>query len=510
MNNTKDQLRIGAILSYVNLALSSLIPFFYTPIMLRMLGQSEYGLYSLSMTVISYLSLLTFGFGGTIVRYITMYRASGEKKKEEEIIGFFLVVYCCIAIAIMILGNILSNNVGIIFSQGLTVAEQNKMKILMPILTFNSALSLPVSVFVSITMAHERYLFRRLVDIFMTVGIPIMNLIALYMGYASIGLALSSTVVQILMLPINAGYCLKNLNIRIRFSKLPRALIDEILRFSLFIFIGTIVDMLFWATDKVILGMFTSTVVIAVYNIGSTFNSMITSMSASLSSILTPRVTTMVIQGATKEQLTDVFIKVGRIQYYIVILAVSGFAVFGRQFINLWTGPAYKDAYCIALVTLLPLCIPLIQNTGLSILMAQNKHQFRSICYLVIAIVNVISTYLVVPQYGGIGAAVCSGISYLVGQGIIMNIYYYKVINIDIIAFWKSILHISIVPAFMALLALMALKFVSIKTWFVFFVCVIVYSIIYVVLIYRCSMNNYEKEMVNSLISKVRVRKKYK
>ena len=507
MKKIDNQLRMGAVLSYINLGLSSLIPFLYTPVMLKMLGQSEYGLYSLSMTVISYLSLLTFGFGGTIVRYITMYRAAGEKQKEEEIIGFFLGLYCVIAIAIMIIGNILSNNVDSIFSQGLTLAEQNKMQILMPILTFNSALSLPVSVFVSVTMAHERYIFRRVVDILMTVGMPIMNLIALYMGYASIGLALSSTIIQILMLPINAGYCFKKLNVRIRFSKLPKELIKEIVGFSLFVFIGTIVDMLFWATDKVILGMLTSTAVIAVYNIGSTFNSMITSLSTSLSSILTPRITTMVIQGAEKKQLTDIFIRIGRIQYYVVILAISGFAVFGQDFIYLWTGPAYQDAYWIALVTLVPLSIPLIQNTGLSILMAQNKHSFRSISYLIIAILNVISTYLIVPYFGGIGAAVCSGVSYIVGQGIIMNIYYYMVIHINIVDFWKNILKISIVPLSMSVGSIVIKQFIDINSWHRFLTFVIMYTLIYMVLIYRFSMNKYEKEMCQGFVAKI-VRKK--
>ena len=61
----KNQLRAGVILGYVNLALGTLIPFFYTPVMLKMLGQEEYGLFSLSSSVISYLSLLKFGLQDT-------------------------------------------------------------------------------------------------------------------------------------------------------------------------------------------------------------------------------------------------------------------------------------------------------------------------------------------------------------------------------------------------------------------------------------------------------------
>ena len=77
-----NQLHSGVYLSYINLAISFVIPFVYTPVMLRLLGQAEYGLYSLSNSVIGYLTLLSFGFGTTIVRYIAKYRAEGRKREE--------------------------------------------------------------------------------------------------------------------------------------------------------------------------------------------------------------------------------------------------------------------------------------------------------------------------------------------------------------------------------------------------------------------------------------------
>ena len=53
----KNELKSGVILSYINLLLGTIIPFIYTPIMLRMLGQSEYGLFSLASSAVSYLSV---------------------------------------------------------------------------------------------------------------------------------------------------------------------------------------------------------------------------------------------------------------------------------------------------------------------------------------------------------------------------------------------------------------------------------------------------------------------
>ena len=61
MDKNKSQLKIGVILNYINLLLGNLIPVFYTPIMLQLLGQSEYGLYKLSSNITSYLSLISLG-----------------------------------------------------------------------------------------------------------------------------------------------------------------------------------------------------------------------------------------------------------------------------------------------------------------------------------------------------------------------------------------------------------------------------------------------------------------
>ena len=491
-----NQLKSGVVLSYLNLALSSLIPFFYTPVMLRILGTSEYGLFSLSNSVISYLSLLSFGFGGTIVRYITFYRAKDEKEKVRKTFGFFLILFSVIAVIVLACGAILTWQAESIFHRGLTSSEIQKMRILMAIMTFNTAISFPISVLSSVIMSYERFVFKKIIDMILTVAAPLTNLVMLFLGFASVGMAVSNTIIQFATLPILLLYCLKVIDVKPKVGKLEKGVVKEMVFFSGYTFLGSIVDMLFWATDKVILGMLTSTIAVAIYNIGATFNGIVTNLSAAMSNLLAPKTTTMVAKNADKKELSDLFLKVGRLQYIVVLLAVSGFAVFGHEFINLWAGKTYSEAYFVALLTLIPLCIPLIQNTGLAIVMAQNKHKFRSIIYLVIAIANVISTYLLVPYMGFIGAALCSAVSYVIGQGVIMNVYYYKVTGIDIPLFWKNIVRMSIAPAFLIAGTYVIKNWIRFDTWLLFFVGVICYSIIYAVLIFFCSCNRYEKEVV--------------
>lgn len=500
----KNELKQGIILSYINLGLGTIIPFIYTPIMLRILGQAEYGLFSLASSAVSYLSLLSFGFGSTIIRYISKYRAENDKESEEKVFGFFLVLYCVLALLVLICGVVIAYNVEPIFNKGLTTNELNKMKILVMIMTFNSALSFPISVYSSMVVAHEKYIFRKLIDMFSTVLAPIANLVALYLGYASVGMATAATIIQFVILPLNVFYCYRIINIKPIFAKLPKTLIKEMLGFSVFIFIGTLVDMLFWATDKVILGMLAGSVAVAIYNVGSTFNSMVMNLSTSISGVFTPRVTGMVVKDASKEELNSIFIRIGRIQFIIIALIVSGFTVFGPSFIELWAGPGYSGAYWIAIMTMFPLCIPLIQNMGLTIVIAQNKHQFRSIVYLIIAVANVIMTYISVPYFGIYGAAACSCIAYVIGQGIIMNIYYYKVTGLDIPLFWRNIFKMAIVPIIMTGACLFLNNFITINSWKIFLCGVVVFTLIYAILMYLFSFNQYERALFGGILKKIK------
>lgn len=499
----KNQLRSGVVLSYINLGISALIPFVYTPVMLKMLGQAEYGLFSLAHSVTGYLSLLNFGFGSTVIRYFAKYRAEGKHQEVEKIYGFFLMLYGVLACAVLIGGTIISCNVDVIFEQGLLPDEIQKVRALVVIMTVNVAISFPVSVFSSVAVAHERYFFRKIMDIVSTVAAPVVNLVALYLGYASVGMAIAGTVVQCLLAPVSIFYCLNVLKVRPRFERIPKGLVREMLGFSTFVFIGSLVDMLFWATDKVILGMLASSVAVAVYNVGGTFNNTVMNLSSSISGVLVPRITGMVITRRPKEEWTALFIRVGRLQFLIIALIVSGFSVFGQTFIHLWAGPEYADAFWVAVLTLFPLCIPLVQSVGKSIVVAQNKHSFRSIVYLIIAVANVISTYLIVPYMGIIGAALCSCVSYLLGQGLIMNIYYYKVTGLDIPLFWKNILKMAIIPGLMIAAGLALNRVVVFDNWITFFAGVVAFTAVYAALMYGFVMNDYEKDIVRKPLRKI-------
>ena len=88
-----NQRKAGTLLSYAYIIITNTISLFYTPYMLRMMGQSEYGLYGTASSFISYLSVLSFGIGGAYIRFNAKARATGDREEERRLNGMF---YCAL------------------------------------------------------------------------------------------------------------------------------------------------------------------------------------------------------------------------------------------------------------------------------------------------------------------------------------------------------------------------------------------------------------------------------
>ena len=80
----RNERKVGAILSYFVIVLNMVIGLIYTPYLTRMLGQAEYGLYSLIGSIISYLTVLDFGLGNAIIIYTTKYKGKKEALTKKS------------------------------------------------------------------------------------------------------------------------------------------------------------------------------------------------------------------------------------------------------------------------------------------------------------------------------------------------------------------------------------------------------------------------------------------
>lgn len=395
------------------------------------------------------------------------------------------------------------SNVRAIFGTGLTDAEYNTAKVLMALMVFNLALTFPNSVFDAFTSAYERFVFQKILVCAQNILNPFLALPLLLMGYGSIGMVSVTTVLTIVKLLVNIWFCLSKLHIHFIFRGFQLSLLKEMWVFTFFIFLNQIIDQVNWSVDKFLLGRLAGTTAVAIYGVGGQINTMYLQFSTSISSVFVPKVNRIVAGSNDNKQLTKLFTKVGRIQFMVLGLVLTGFIFFGYPFVKMWAGEGYGASYAVALLLIVPVTVPLIQNLGIEIQRAKNMHKARAIVYLVIAIANVLISIPLIKFMGPAGAALGTAISLIAGNIIFMNWYYHARIGMNMFYFWKEIA--KFIPALIApcVVGIIIMKFANIIGLVKLGVFVIIYTIVYGLSMYFLGMNGEEKQLVMEPIKRI-------
>lgn len=502
---SSNQLKIGIVLSYVSTGINMLIQLLYTPVMIHLLGQSEYGLYTLVGSFVSYLSLFSLGFTGAYLRFYSKKKAQNDAKGIARLNGMFLTLFMLMSLTAFVCGMILAQFPKQIFGNKLTDQELHAAQILMRILVVNIALTFPSGLLDSMVSAHEKFLFQRLVTLIGVLCNPLLAFPLLLMGFGSVAVVGVTTFITIAKLLVNVFYCVKILKIQFAFDQFDFHVLREIAQFSFFLFLNMVIDQINWSVDKFILGWVSGTGAVAIYGVGAQINTLVMNFSTAISSVFAPRVNRIAAEEKTNmnKQFTQLMIRVGRVQYLILMLVASGFVIFGRYFItNIYSTIEYAQAYPVALLLILPAMIPLIQNLGIEIQRAVNKHQVRAIIYFIMALLNVVISIPLAKAFGPVGSAMGTAIGLILANGIIINIYYQFGIGLDMIAFWKSVLSLSkgmIAPVVVGGFIMRCVTFKKISEYLFF---IVVYTMVYIVSMWNFGMNVEEKALVAKLLQR--------
>lgn len=501
-----NQLKAGVVLNYVVIFLNTVVGLLYTPYMLRMMGQSEYGLYSLVASVIAYLTVLDLGFGNAIVRYTAKFRAEKKTEEQYEMFGMFFLLYLVIGIIAFGIGLGLYFNVGTLFGDTMTAVELGRARIMMLLLVANLAFTFPMSIWGSIIQAYEDFVFQKSLNIFRIILNTVVMICLLHFGYKAVAMVVVQTIFNVLTLVVNLIYCRRKLNIHIyfRFKHFHWGFLKEVAIYSFWIFLNAIMDRVYWSTGQFVLGAMVGTAAVAVFAIAIQLEGMYMQFSTAISSVFLPKVTAMVATNRSRKEISDLFIRTGRIQYIVLAYILSGFIIFGRQFIELWAGAGYTDAYIISLLFFIPLTVPLIQNLGITILQARNEMKFRSVLYIIIALVSLAMQIVLTRYFGGIGCAMGVSGALVVGQILIMNVYYRRRQDLDIKTFWKEISKMSIIPIVLIFSSMLVIRhFFALDTWGKLILGIAAFSLVYIPLFFRFSMTDDERSLFISMFHKI-------
>ena len=500
--DSSKQIKAGAIISYITVILNMVLGFVYTPWMLKMIGDSDYGLYSTATALITMFTL-DFGLSAGVSRFLSKYNAEHDQESINNCLGLVYKLYFAITVVIFIVLTIVFFHIERIYT-GFTPEEIHKFRVVYVIASISTLINFPFITLNGILTSYEKFAALKICGLAAKLMTVVFTVMALLCGQGVYMLVAVNALSTVIIITVKLGIIKRKTPIKVNFSYRSRKMLKDVFGFSIWSSVGSIAQRFIFNFMPTILGMVANTVAITKFSLASAIEGYVWTFSEALNGLFLPKVSRITASNSNDKNVLPLMIKVGRINLMIVSFLVLGFAVLGRDFIMCWLGEGYEEVYMSALLLIVPTFITQPQQIANTAIIALNKVKIQAIIMCATSAVNVILSYFLSRIIGVVGAAVSVCVAYFL-KAVCLNILYYKELKINIFEFFKRC-HIKIILTLIIVfvLGICEVHFIPINGVLGFLLKGVCFTVIYITVVWTIYVNGYEKELVKSVINSMK------
>ena len=495
--------KLGIALSYANTILNMVVGIFLSSYLLRILGNTEYGIYQTITSFVNYLVLLEFGTGTVITRNLTLCMG---KPNEEELIkkNVSTIIWITIFLSglILIVSGVFYISIDTIYKNSFTPQQIIYSKQIFIFAGIYLLLSFFSHAIRGIILAKHQYTYSSIVSIIRIIIRTILLVVILFKSRYSIIIAFIDMVLGAIVLVCGIIFCYKVCKVKITLKHFDFEILKSSLPLCFAIFLQTIVNQANNNVDKFVIGIKLGPELVALYSVALYIYNIFSSLTTIPLSLYAPQIIKDVSDGIVGKDLTKKLVEPGRLVSIVGGAVLFGFISCGEQFVHLFYGENYTSAWFIAIIIMVPMYINMLTGPAVSILDAMNKRMSRSIILTITTVLNIILTVLWIDMYGIIGASVATAISVILGQIIMMNIYYSKVIKIKMFFLYKRVFSGILPYQFIGAVIALLIKTQISNIYLSFVVCGMVFLIVSFGGYILFGMEESEKSLLKSVLRK--------
>lgn len=429
-----NQIKLGAALSYVAIAVNIVATLLYTPWMKNQIGISNYGLYTLAISFIS-LFMMDFGIGAAVARFLAKYRAEGDTQAVNNLLGLVYKLYLLIdAVACAVL-LVLFFFLESIYA-GLTPAELTQFKELYVIVSAFSLFSFPFTTLNGVLNAYEQFVPLKLCEMFQKLFSILLVVCVLLCHMGVRALVLANSITGVITVLIKWHFVKKTTPARTNWRVRDAMLFKSIAAFSVWSFINGVAQRLIYNIAPSILGAVSNSYHIALYSPASSIGGYFFSIAAAINGLFLPTISRKIAVNK-EDEILPLMIAVGRFQIVVLGLLYVGFWTVGKEFMCLWMGEEFLPSYYCVLLLTLPTVFEYSQQIANTTVIAKNKIHLSALCLLGSSVVNMLISPWLSARYGVYGVSGAIAVAAMLNL-IAMNVVYYKVLKINVFRFYKA------------------------------------------------------------------------
>ena len=497
------QIKLGAIISYLTLAFDFVTGLVYTPWMVSQIGDANYGLYTLSVTLIS-MFMLDFGMSAAVTRFTSNYRTKGDQQGIDNFLGLIYKIYILISAVISIILIGIYFNIGRIYVK-LTPSELASLKVVFAVSGLSTVLCFPFVTLNGILVAHEKFMALRLADLFNKVASVLLIVVALCFGMGLFSLVAVHAVMNLVTVGIKFIIVKRKTAVKVNFSYFSKPLLKEITGFSVWTTVKSIAQRFIFTAMPTVLGIVSGSTSIAMFGFASTLEGYVYKFSEAINGMFMPKISRATLGQETGEAVLPLMIKVGRIVLTVIGIITIGFVTLGQRFISLWLGESYIVVYYCTVLLIFPGIFYVPQQIANTVVVVLNRVKSQGIVFVITAVVNIALSFVFGYFWGAIGCSLSICVAYLVRTAL-MNVVFKKELNINVFAFFRDC-HGKMAPGLLLTLVcgfLISRYVVVFSGWLTFLVQAVCLVICYVVIMWLLTWNSSEKRLIQSFFKGIK------
>jgi O-antigen/teichoic acid export membrane protein len=377
--------------------------FFLTPFILHQLGPSDFGLWALVGTAMIYGSLLDFGIGGAVVKYVAEYSAKGEFKEARSLVATALCLYTALGLIIItVIAGIalfVPKIVDVPPDQGATFTW------LMLLVGLKIGISIPCTTAMAVLRGLQRYDIANLINSVGTILSAVATLITLLLGGGVLGLMGVSIAVMIAMQGW-AIWFIRTMMPQLHFGwrRAKRRMVRTLVSFSSSLFVTEFSGCLQTKTDEFVIAASLSISAVAPYAIARRLSE--------LAQLLTDQVMKVILPLASELHAEDDRARLRSLYFISTRLTLAAFLpvgstliVLSKSILTAWVGAAYANHAHLVIILTLASLITTSMWPAAAIIQSMTRHRPLAAMSLGSGLANFALSVALVHRFGLTGVA---------------------------------------------------------------------------------------------------------
>jgi O-antigen/teichoic acid export membrane protein len=273
--------------NYLVYAASIVVGLALTPVVIRELGTTAFGVWAFIGSVAVFLRVLDLGLGPTLVRHSAYYRGRGELDRVGELASSGLLLYAVIDVIVTGIGVVFAWVVPSLVDAPDSLVRDARVATLLVIATL--ALELPLGLFGSLMKGQQRYDLVNLGALLSLAAYAVLVLGVLTRRPSVVTLAAITLAVTLIRAATPALLARRELPaLRLSRRLVSRARVRELLSFSGYAFVSHIAAKIVFSADAILIGLFLGARAVALYAVASRLFALGSGLAGTGSDLLLP------------------------------------------------------------------------------------------------------------------------------------------------------------------------------------------------------------------------------